>query len=99
SILSPELRAAGAHTLTVFALHVPHSLVDADNHHAWRQQAQDAVIRSLNSVLAEPVEPLLLLDAHGNPCIETKTTLDLENAIDLPAGNIFHGGLDWPFVD
>lgn len=99
SILSPELRAAGAHTLTVFALHVPHGLVDADNHHAWRQRAQDAVIRSLNSVLAEPVEPLLLLDAHGNPCIETKTTLDLENAIDLPAGNIFHGGLDWPFVD
>ncbi|HRP99768.1 MAG TPA: NAD(P)/FAD-dependent oxidoreductase [Terrimesophilobacter sp.] len=99
SILSPELQATGAQTLTVFALHVPHSLVDANDHDAWRQQVQEAVIRSLNSVLAEPIEPLLLLDAHGNPCIETKTTLDLENTIDLPAGNIFHGGLDWPFVD
>lgn len=99
SILSPELHASGAHTLTVFALHVPHDLVDATDHDAWRQRVQDAVIRSLDSVLAEPIEPLLLEDAHGNPCIETKTTLDLENAIDLPAGNIFHGGLDWPFVE
>src|SRR5690606_32367403 len=73
SILSPELQASGAQTLTVFALHVPHSLVDAGNHDAWRSMIQDAVIRSLNSVLAEPVEPLLLLDAHGKPCIETKT--------------------------
>src|SRR5690606_40150215 len=60
---------------------------------------QAAVIDSLNSVLAEPIEPLLLQDAHGRPCIETKTTLDLEAALDLPAGNIFHGGLDWPFVE
>src|SRR5690606_13296866 len=99
SILSPELQRQGAHTLTVFALHVPHDLVDEGNHDAWRKRVQDAVIRSLNSVLAEPIEPLLLKDAHSNPCIETKTTLDLEAALDLPAGNIFHGGLAWPFVD
>lgn len=99
SILSPELQAQGAQTLTVFALHVPHGLVDVGDHDAWRQQIQDAVIASLDSVLAEPIAPLLLTDAHGQPCIETKTTLDLENTIDLPAGNIFHGGLDWPFID
>lgn len=104
SILSPELQAAGAHTLTVFALHVPHALVprgaaDSVEHEAWRDRVQAAVIDSLNSVLAEPIEPLLLQDAHGRPCIETKTTLDLEAALDLPAGNIFHGGLDWPFVE
>lgn len=99
SILSPELQASGAQTLTVFALHVPHTLVDAGDHEAWRRQVQDAVIASLESVLAEPLPPLLLRDASGNPCIETKTTLDLERAIDLPEGNIFHGGLDWPFVE
>ena len=99
SILSPELRASGAHTLTVFALHVPHALIDEGNHDAWREQVQAAVIDSLNSVLAEPVEPLLLTDAHGRPCVETKTTLDLEAALNLPSGNIFHGGLDWPFVE
>ena len=29
----------------------------------------------------------------GNPTIETKTTLDLEHALGLPGGNIFHGPL------
>src|SRR5690606_10329530 len=41
SILSPELQRQGAQTLTVFALHVPHDLVDAGGHDAWRQQIQD----------------------------------------------------------
>jgi phytoene dehydrogenase-like protein len=99
SILSPELQAAGAHTLTVFGLHVPHRLAATRNPDAFRQELQDSVIASLNSVLAEPIEPLLLSDANGNPCIETKTTLDLEEALRLPGGNIFHGLLTWPFVE
>jgi phytoene dehydrogenase-like protein len=40
-----------------------------------------------------------LEDENGRPCIETKTTLDLEHALRLPGGNIFHGPLDWPFVE
>jgi phytoene dehydrogenase-like protein len=35
----------------------------------------------------------------GRPCIETKTTLDIERAVGMPRGNIFHGRLDWPFVE
>jgi phytoene dehydrogenase-like protein len=50
-------------------------------------------------VLAEPVEELLLTDANGDPTIETKTTLDIEEAVGMPGGNIFHGPLSWPFVD
>ncbi|MBX3094711.1 MAG: NAD(P)/FAD-dependent oxidoreductase [Cryobacterium sp.] len=104
SILSPELQAAGVQTLTVFALHVPHALIaetdpNSAEHAAWRDRVQAAVIASLDSVLAEPIESVLMTDAHGRPCIETKTTLDLEAALDLPAGNIFHGGLDWPFAE
>jgi phytoene dehydrogenase-like protein len=99
SILSAELQAAGAHTLTVFGLHVPDRLVTAQNNDARRAELQAAVLRSLNSVLAEPVEELLLTGPDGRPCIETKTTLDIERAVGMPRGNIFHGGLDWPFVD
>ncbi|TIH34288.1 phytoene desaturase family protein [Subtercola vilae] len=99
SILSPELRAAGAHTLTVFALHVPHRLVTEETNDAFRDEVQAAVLASLNSVLAEPIEDCLMLDARGRPCIETKTTLDLEHALRLPGGNIFHGTLSWPFAD
>ncbi|MGD8193567.1 phytoene desaturase family protein [Herbiconiux sp. P18] len=92
SILSPELREAGAQTLTVFALHTPHRLT------AGRDELEAAVLRSLDSVLAEPIAPLLLTDAHGRPCIETKTTADLEAALNMPGGHIFHGGLSWPFL-
>ncbi|WP_115789635.1 phytoene desaturase family protein [Arthrobacter silvisoli] len=99
SILSPELVAAGAQTLTVFGLHVPHRLITEENNVARREELQSAVLASLNSVLAEPIEELILKDANGRPCIETKTTLDLEHAINMPGGNIFHGSLDWPFLE
>lgn len=99
SILSPELVAAGAQTLTVFALHAPHRWLTEENNDDSRDRLQAAVLASLNSVLAEPIEDLLLTDAAGRPCIETKTTLDLEHALNLPGGNIFHGLLEWPFLE
>lgn len=99
SILSPALQEAGAHTLTVFGLHVPDRLVAPDTNEALRAELQAAVFASLDSVLAEPLEDVLMLDAAGHPCVETKTTLDLQRALGMPCGNIFHGGLDWPFVE
>ncbi|TFD13915.1 NAD(P)/FAD-dependent oxidoreductase [Cryobacterium sp. TMT1-21] len=99
SILSPELVAAGAQTLTVFGLHTPHRWLTEENNDETRARLQAAVLESLNSVLAEPIEGLLLTDAAGRPCIETKTTLDLEHALNLTGGNIFHGPLDWPFLE
>jgi len=98
SILSPELVAAGAQTLTVFGLHTPDRLTHGDNA-GVRAELEAAVLASLNSVLAEPIEDLLLRDAHGRPCIETKTTADLEAALNLPGGDIFHGPLSWPFLE
>jgi phytoene dehydrogenase-like protein len=99
SILSPELREAGAQTLTVFGLHTPDRLVTEATNDAVRAALQDAVLASLDSVLAEPIEPLLLADADDRPAIETKTTLDLERALGMPGGNIFHGPLGWPFLE
>ena len=99
SILSPDLAASGAHTLTVFGLHAPNRWLSDDNNDATRARLQEAVLSSLNSVLAEPIESLLLTEAAGRPCIETKTTLDLEHALNMPGGNIFHGPLEWPFLE
>jgi phytoene dehydrogenase-like protein len=64
-----------------------------------REKLKDAVLASLNSVLAENVEDLLMTDANGESCIEVKTTLDLEDILRLPGGNIFHGALKWPFIE
>ncbi len=99
SILSPELQAAGVHTLTVFGLHAPHRLVTEATNDSRRAELQAAVLASLDSVLAEPIEDLLLTDASGAPTIEAKTTLDLEHSLGMPGGNIFHGPLDWPFAE
>ncbi|MBU6245027.1 MAG: NAD(P)/FAD-dependent oxidoreductase [Actinomycetales bacterium] len=98
TILGPELRQSGAQTMTVFALQTPHALF-AGGDDRMRKRALRAVVASLNSVLAEPIQGCLLIDAEGRPCIETNTTADIEQALGIPTGNIFHTPLDWPFVD
>jgi phytoene dehydrogenase-like protein len=98
TILGESLCESGAQTLTVFALQTPHSLLRDNDNDEMRQKLEDAVIDSLNSVLSEDIRDLLVVDANGKPCIETKTTLDLERALGLPGGNIFHAPLSWPFV-
>jgi phytoene dehydrogenase-like protein len=100
SILVPELRAAGAHTLTVFALQTPDRLLDGvESLDQTRAQLERAVLDSLSSVLAEPVEDVVLRRPDGSACVETKTTRDLEAALAMPGGNIFHAPLTWPWAD
>ncbi|WP_210085425.1 NAD(P)/FAD-dependent oxidoreductase [Mycobacterium sp. OAE908] len=99
SILSDRLRESGAQTLTVFGLHTPHSLVVGGDPDRAREALTSAVLNSLNSVLAEPIHDVLMEDAAGRPCIEAKTTLDLEQTLGMTGGNIFHGALQWPFAE
>ena len=99
SILSDELRASGAQTLTVFGLHAPHTLTNGADPDRLREGLTSAVLHSLNSVLAEPIQDVLMEDASGRLCIEAKTTLDLEWTLGMTAGNIFHGALSWPFTE
>jgi phytoene dehydrogenase-like protein len=99
SILSKGLQEQGVQTLTVFALHTPHKLLEGKDQDLMREKLKQAVLASLNSVLAENIEDLLMTDVHGEPCIEVKTTQDLEDFLRLPGGNIFHGALEWPFIE
>jgi phytoene dehydrogenase-like protein len=89
SILSKELQDSGYQTLTLFGLHTPASLFDADNDSA-RDAALKSALASLNEYLAEPIEDVIA-------AIEVKTPLDIEEAISLPRGNIFHKDLSMPF--
>lgn len=98
SILSPQLRESGAHTLTVFTLQTPDRLLD-DADPGMRDRLERAVLDSLGSVLAEPVEDVVLRGPDGRPCVETRTTRDLEAALAMPGGNIFHAPLTWPWAD
>lgn len=96
SILSPELRRAGAHTLTLFGLHMPARLF---RDQTAKEAAVQATLQSVNSVLAEPVEDCLAVDADGAPCLEAHTPLDLEAELGMPGGHIFHRDLTWPFAE
>jgi phytoene dehydrogenase-like protein len=96
SILSSELRDQGFHTLTLFALHTPAALFD-QNHDAVKAEITKRTLAGLNDYLVKPITEYLALDAHGKPCIEVKTPQELEIALGLPRGNIFHGDLQFPW--
>jgi phytoene dehydrogenase-like protein len=89
SILSQKLQDDGYQTLTLFGIHTPASLFDSD-HDAARDAALKSALDSLNEYLAEPIEDVIA-------AIEVKTPLDIEEAISLPRGNIFHTDLAMPF--
>lgn len=98
SILSPELARQGYHTLTLFGLDLPYRLFATDNEKVKRQ-VTEKYLAGLNQYLAEPIEDCLATDSWGNPCIEAKSPLDLEQEIGLPQGNIFHNQLQWFFAE
>jgi phytoene dehydrogenase-like protein len=89
SILGPALAVTEAQTLTYFGLHTPPAtLPDA----AAAQEAYARVLAALDEHLAEPIAPLVL-------GAEVKTPNDLEDALAMPGGHIFHGDLAWPWLD
>ncbi|TQJ51135.1 NAD(P)/FAD-dependent oxidoreductase [Phycicoccus sp. SLBN-51] len=98
SILGPELAASDAQTLTLFGLHMPARLFRED-HDEMRDLALSHTLESLNSVLAEPIQDVLLRDADGAFCLEARTPVELEREVGLPGGNIFHRSLQWPWAE
>lgn len=98
SILSGELIARGFHTLTLFGLHTPAKLFDADPQRA-KAVAQQHAIDSLNQYLLDPIESVLAPCHDGQLAIEVKSPLDLEAELSMPRGNIFHCDLNFPFLD
>jgi len=99
SILGDELQAAGAQTLTCFGLHMPARVFAGPHHEQAKAAAIQSTLRSLNSVLAEPIEDCLWIAPSGEPCLEARTPVELEAELGLPAGNIFHQDLMWPFAE
>lgn len=94
SVLGRDLVEAGAHTLTLFGLHMPARLFRADPERA-RREALRATLASVDSVLAEPLEDCLL----DSGALEVRSPLDVEASVGMPGGHIFHGDLQWPFAE
>jgi len=77
---------------------MPYSLFTQDNA-GTKAEALRRYMAGINQYLAEPIEGCLAEDADGKPCIEAMSSVDLEEKIHLPKGNIFHGDLSWPFCE
>jgi len=97
SILSPELRAQGFHTLTLFGLDTPWSLF-AENNERMRRNAQERFVQGMNRWLDDSLEDCLAVAADGSYCIEGKSPIDLEEALGLYHGNIFQTAPTFPFA-
>jgi phytoene dehydrogenase-like protein len=85
----------GLHTLTLFGLHTPAELYAADPP-GTRGEAVRRVVAQLDAHLAEPLADCLATDADGRPCLQASSPLDVEAALAMPGGHIFHGDLSWP---
>jgi phytoene dehydrogenase-like protein len=98
SILSPELREKGFHTMTLFGLDTPWRLFAPDNK-TMRQRAEKKFVEGLNSWLAEPFEDCLAVAHDESLCIESKSPVDLEESLGLYHGNIFQDAPTFPFAE
>jgi phytoene dehydrogenase-like protein len=98
SILSPGLRAAGCHTLTLFGYDIPYSMA-RDFGPGFADEIWKRYLAGLDAMLDEPFEECLAYDIEGKPCLEVKTAVDLEADLGLDRGNIFHNAISWFFTD
>jgi phytoene dehydrogenase-like protein len=96
SILGP-LAAQGMHTLTYFGVHTP-ARAFADDVPGRRDVAVERALDAIDEVLEEPLESLLAVDRDGKPCLEAKAPQDIDEALAMPGGHIFHGDLAWPWA-
>ncbi|QNN53448.1 phytoene desaturase family protein [Nocardioides mesophilus] len=91
------LAVDGLHTLTYFGVHTPARLFATDLD-GQRDRATEHALDAINEHLEEPIESLLVLDKNGHPCLETKAPQDIDEALAMPGGHIFHGDLTWPWA-
>ena len=54
------------------------------------------MVAQLDAHLEEPLLDCLARDAHGDPCLQAASPLDVEASLAMPGGHIFHGDLSWP---
>jgi Phytoene dehydrogenase and related proteins len=97
SIISPELRTKGFHTMTLFGLDTPWRLFEKDNA-AVREKAHKKFVASMDQWLEEPLEDCLAIANDGSLCIESKSPVDIEESLGMYQGNIFQDAPTFPFA-
>jgi phytoene dehydrogenase-like protein len=92
-----DLAERGMHTLTYFGMHTPASLFEGDVE-SRRDEAVERMLDAVNEHLEEPIENLLAVDSDDKPCLQAQAPQDLDEALAMPGGHVFHGDLAWPWA-
>src|SRR6202011_1033519 len=71
----------------------------AQNNDTMRKRAEKKFLESMDQWLAEPLEDCLAIARDGSLCIESKSPVDIEEALGLYHGNIFQNALTFPFAE
>jgi hypothetical protein len=64
-----------------------------------RKQAEKKFLESMNQWLMEPLEDCLAVARNGDLCIESKSPVDIEDALGMYRGNIFQDAPTFPFAE
>jgi phytoene dehydrogenase-like protein len=92
-----SLAERGMHTLTYFGVHTPARLFEGDVA-ARREEAVRRALDAIDEHLEEPLEDCIARDPQGRLCLEAKAPQDVDEALAMPGGHIFHGDLAWPWA-
>lgn len=96
SVLGP-LAVDGKHLLTYVGVHTPARLFSG----SVESRRDDLVLRVLDVVnqhVEEPLETQVMFDEAGNPCLYALAPQDVETALAMPGGHMYHGPLSWPWA-
>jgi len=71
----------------------------ARDNRTMRKLAEKKFIDSMNQWLEEPLENCLAVARDGSLCVESKSPVDIEDALGMYHGNIFQDAPTFPFAE
>src|SRR5437879_12742922 len=84
--------------MTLYGLDAPCNLLERNNR-TMQKNEEKRFIESVNQWLDEPLEDCLAMARDGSLCIESKSPVDIEDALGMFQGNIFQNAPTFPFAE
>ena len=100
--VDPRAGAAGVRARTRSRSSVCRCLIDSSPMRIRMPRAQHCSRRPCahsTRCSPSPIADCVYEAPDGSPCIEARTTADLEDSLAMTGGDIFHGALSWPWAD
>src|SRR5437879_12292124 len=84
--------------MTLYGLDAPCNLLERNNR-TMQKNEEKRFIESVNQWLDEPLEGCLAVARDGSLCIDSKSPVDIEDALGMFQGNIFQNAPTFPCAE